>query len=66
MYQILHMKYQPQLNMQIIRTIMKPGKIIRKQKISVILNVQIVEYTTKEYRNRKTGARVHALSRKGM
>lgn len=41
------------------------GKIIRKQKISVILNVQIVEYTTKEYRNRKTGARVHALFPKG-
>ena len=36
------------------------GKIIRKQKVSVILNAQIIEYTTKEYRNRKTGARVHA------
>lgn len=36
------------------------GKIIRKQKVSVILNAQITEYTTKEYRNRKTGARVHA------
>lgn len=33
------------------------GKIIRRQKISVILNAQIIEYTTKEYRNRKTGAR---------
>ena len=36
------------------------GKIIRKQKVSVVLNVQVIEYTTKEYRNRKTGARVHA------
>lgn len=36
------------------------GKIIRKQKVSVVLNVQAIEYTTKEYRNRKTGARVHA------
>ena len=36
------------------------GKVIRKQKVSVILNAQITEYTAKEYRNRKTGARVHA------
>lgn len=36
------------------------GKVIRKQKVSVILNAQIIEYTAKEYRNRKTGARVHA------
>lgn len=36
------------------------GKTIRKQKVSVILNAQIIEYTAKEYRNRKTGARVHA------
>ena len=35
------------------------GKIIRKQKVSVILTAQIIGYTTKEYRNRKTGARVH-------
>ena len=35
------------------------GKTIRKQKVSVILNAQIIEYTAKEYRNRKTGARVH-------
>lgn len=36
------------------------GKTIRKQKFSAILNAQIIGYTTKEYRNRKTGARVHA------
>lgn len=36
------------------------GEMIRKQKISIMLNAKIVEYTTKEYRNRKTGARVHA------
>lgn len=36
------------------------GKTIRKQKVSVVLNVQVIEYTAKEYRNRKTGARVHA------
>ena len=36
------------------------GKIIRKQKVSIIMEARITEYTTKEYRNRKTGARVHA------
>lgn len=36
------------------------GKMIRKQKISILLNAKITEYVTKEYRNRKTGARVHA------
>ena len=36
------------------------GKMIHKQKISIILNAKIIEYVTKEYRNRKTGARVHA------
>lgn len=36
------------------------GKIIRKQRISLSLHVTVTEYRTKEYRNRKTGARVHA------
>lgn len=36
------------------------GKIIRKQKVRIMLNVQVIEYTTKECRNRRTGARVHA------
>lgn len=36
------------------------GKIIRKQKVCIRLGVEVIEYTTKEYRNRKTGARVHA------
>lgn len=36
------------------------GKTICKQKVSIRLGVEVVEYTTKEYRNRKTGARVHA------
>lgn len=36
------------------------GKMVRKQKVSIMLNVKITEYVTKEYRNRKTGARVHA------
>ena len=41
------------------------GKIIRKQKISIMLHAKITEYVTKEYRNRKTGARVHAPFPKG-
>lgn len=36
------------------------GKIIRKQKIIIQLSVKVIEYWTKEYRNRTTGARVHA------
>lgn len=36
------------------------GKTIRKQKVYIRLGVEVVEYTAKEYRNRKTGARVHA------
>ena len=36
------------------------GKMIRKQKIVLRLSVKIIEYTTKEYRSRSTGARVHA------
>ncbi len=36
------------------------GKTIRKQKIIIRLKAEIIEYATKEYRNRKTGARVHA------
>lgn len=36
------------------------GKIIRKQKVCLQMEAKVMEYTTKEYRNRKTGARVHA------
>lgn len=36
------------------------GTIIRKQKVVIRMSVDIIEYTTKEYRDRKTGARVHA------
>lgn len=36
------------------------GKIIRKQKVFVEMSVKVIEYTTKEYRSRITGARVHA------
>ena len=34
--------------------------MIRKQKVVLRLSVKIIEYTTKEYRSRSTGARVHA------
>lgn len=36
------------------------GKIIRKQLISLHMNVEVVEFSTPEYRNIKTGQRVHA------
>ena len=36
------------------------GKVIRKQKVEIHLGVRIIEYATKEYRDRRTGARVHA------
>lgn len=36
------------------------GRTIRKQKVCIRLDVEVIEYATKEYRNRKTGARVHA------
>lgn len=36
------------------------GKIIRKQKVAIKMSVNVTEYTTKEYRNRVSGARVHA------
>ena len=36
------------------------GKVIRKQKLVIRMDVRIIEYWTKEYRNRATGARVHA------
>ena len=36
------------------------GRIIRKQKVAIKMSVSVTEYTTKEYRNRATGARVHA------
>lgn len=38
----------------------KTGKIIRKQRVFVEMSVKVIEYTTKEYRSRITGARVHA------
>ena len=36
------------------------GRIIRKQKVVLQMSARIIEYTAKEYRNRRTGARVHA------
>lgn len=36
------------------------GKIIRKQKIVIQMDIKVIEYRTKEYRNRTTGAHVHA------
>lgn len=36
------------------------GKEIRKQKIILHATVEVIEYFTKEYRNLKTGQRVHA------
>lgn len=36
------------------------GKIIRKQKVAIQMSVKVIEYMTREYRNRTTGARVHA------
>lgn len=36
------------------------GTIIRKQRVIVEMSVKVIEYTTKEYRSRITGARVHA------
>lgn len=36
------------------------GRIIRKQKVCIRLGVEVIEYTAKEYRSRKTGTRVHA------
>lgn len=36
------------------------GKIIRKQKLMIEVSARVVEYTTREYRSRITGARVHA------
>ena len=36
------------------------GKIIRKQNVIIRMSVNVIEYTTREYRNRKTGGRVHA------
>lgn len=41
------------------------GRIIRKQKVAIKMSVSVTEYTTKEYRNRVTGARVHAPFPKG-
>lgn len=41
------------------------GRMIRKQKVSIRMSVDVTEYITKEYRNRKTGARVHAPFPKG-
>ncbi len=36
------------------------GKIIRKQNVIIRMSANVTEYTTREYRNRKTGGRVHA------
>lgn len=36
------------------------GRIIRKQKVIIQVEARIIEYQTKEYRSRATGARVHA------
>ncbi len=36
------------------------GKTIRKQKVAIRMSAEIIEYTAKEYRDRRTGARVHA------
>lgn len=36
------------------------GKTIRKQRVVIELSVKVIEYTTKEYRSRISGARVHA------
>lgn len=36
------------------------GRIIRKQKVMIGIDVRVIEYTTKEYRDRRNGARVHA------
>lgn len=36
------------------------GNVIRKQKVEIHLGVRVIEYITNEYRNRRTGARVHA------
>jgi len=41
------------------------GRIIRKQKVAIKMSVSVTEYTTKEYRNRITCARVHAPFPKG-
>lgn len=41
------------------------GKVIRKQLVCIRLKAEVTEYTTKEYRNKKTGARVHAPFPKG-
>ena len=35
-------------------------RIIRKQKVAIKMSVSVTEYTTKEYRNGVSGARVHA------
>lgn len=34
--------------------------MIRKQKVEIRLNVKVIKYLTSEYRNRRTGVRVHA------
>lgn len=36
------------------------GKTVRKQKVFIQMSVKIIEYTTREFRSRTTGARVHA------
>lgn len=36
------------------------GKIIKRQKIDIVLGIQVKEYTTREFRSRINGSRVHA------
>lgn len=36
------------------------GNLVKRQKIALRLSIEIVEYTATEFRNRKTGSRVHA------
>ena len=43
----------------------KTGKTIRKQKVAVRMSVDVIEYTADEYRDRRTGARVHAAFPQG-
>lgn len=42
------------------------GRIIRKQKTILQITADVMEYRAKEYRNRTTGARVHASFPKGL
>ena len=39
----------------------RTGRIIRKQKVMIQIGIRVIEYTAEEYRDRRSGARVHAL-----